>query len=97
MNLSGCFNKQVQCQINGLPINEQLIGKERAFIIEKLGQPVNSDLGVKNFEEYTFMVNNKEFAVVLHYYPKSDNHYVSQQKCIKASPLLELFNHVLWH
>ena len=97
ISLSGCFEKQVACQINGVTINEQLIGKERAFIIEKLGQPVNSDLGVKNFEEYTFMVNNKEFAVILYYNPKSKKYSVSQQKCIKTNPKLEIANHVIWH
>ena len=97
LSLAGCFEKQVACQINGVSINEQLIGKQRAFILKKLGQPVHSDLGIKGFDEYTFMVNNKSYAVILHYTQKSATYSVSQQKCIKTNPKLEIANHILWH
>ncbi|WP_230655690.1 hypothetical protein [Psychrobacter sp. I-STPA10] len=97
ISLSGCFEKQVSCQINGVPINEQLIGKPRAFILKKLGQPVHSDLGIKHFEEYTFMANHKSYAVILHYTQKSATYYISGQKCIKTNPKIEIANHILWH
>ena len=97
LSLAGCFEKQVACQMNGVPINESLIGQQRQFILKKLGQPVHSDLGIKGFDEYTFMVNNKSYAVILHYTQKSATYSVSQQKCIKTNPKLEIAKHILWH
>lgn len=90
-------NKKINCQINGVAINQDLIGVNRVMIIAKFGQPEYSALDIKGFEEYSFAQNNKAFAVILRYEYKDDVFYVSNYQCLKAKAKLELFNRVIWH
>ena len=94
--LTAC-QKRTSCEINGIVIDESIIGSTRSNILLKFGQPEFSDLGVKGFESFTFAGNNKKYAVILRYKIEDNTYYVSSQKCITVKPRFELFNYVIWH
>lgn len=94
--LTAC-QKESNCEINGIVIDESIIGTNRSDILLKFGQPESSALEVKGFEEFTFAGNNKKHAVILRYKIEDNTYYVSSQKCITVKPRFELFNYVIWH
>ncbi|TSB21671.1 hypothetical protein FOR85_12285 [Psychrobacter sp. YGAH215] len=94
--LAACQQKP-NCKLKGVVINEDIVGTTRNDILHKLGQPTNSDIEIKGFDEFAFTERNKEYAIVLRYEMKDSVYYVSSQKCIKVNPSLELFGYVIWH
>ena len=94
--LTAC-HKEVDCQINGLAIDKSLIGVDRDTILSKIGEPEKSAIAIKGFDELTFSVGKKHYAVVLRYKLKNDKYYVFDQKCVKVNVRLELSNYVIWH
>lgn len=95
--LSGCFDKDVQCSINNLEINSDLLDLPREDIIVKLGFPTKSDLAIKNFDEYSYIYDNKAYGLVIRYRKDNGNYYVLSHKCIKVNPRVEISNLVIWH
>lgn len=96
--LIGCFEKEIRCDINGLTIDNSIVGLTREQVIAKLGQPRMSDLNIKGFDDYRYSMDNKTFAVILHYEKRENQYYVSvNPKCTKADATLEISNHVVWH
>ena len=95
--LSGCFDKDVSCNISGLNINDDVIGLQRENIIAKLGIPTKSDLSIKNFDEYVYIFDSKAHGLVIKYRKDKGNYYVSSYRCIKVNPRIEISNHVIWH
>lgn len=96
VTLTAC-QKEVSCQINGVAIDKSIIGVDRDTVLSKIGQPKNSAIATKGFDEFTFSAERKRYAVVLRYQLKNDKYYVLDQKCIKAKGRLELSNSVIWH
>lgn len=94
---SGYFNQQTQCHINGLSINEQLIGMSRNQLIKLMGQPTQSAINIKGFDEYSYTFNQKTFAVVIHYKLQQNTSFISSVKCIKAKLKLATSKYVIWH
>lgn len=94
--IAGC-NKEVACQMNGLAIDDNLIGVDRNYILTKLGQPEYSAIAIKGFDEFTFSVANKSYAIILRYELKNSDYYASSQKCLKTRARLEISNRVIWH
>lgn len=95
--LSGCFDKEIQCSVNGLEIKSDFLGLQREVIVAKLGHPTNSDLGTKLFDEYIYDFDSKAYGLVVRYTSKGGKYYVSSYKCIRLEPKIEVFNHVIWH
>lgn len=94
--LAAC-QKEPNCKLKGVVIDEDIVGTTRNDILGKLGQPTNFDIGIKGFDEFVFTERNKEYAIVLRYEIKDSVYYVSSHKCIKVNPNLELFGYVIWH
>ena len=95
--LTGCFDKEVTCEINDINLNSRLIDLDRNEVIKILGEPSHSDLGIKLFDEYSYNFANKHYSVIVKYDSKNRNYYVTHMKCIKSKPKFEIFNHVIWH
>lgn len=91
---SGYVDQQTQCHINGLSINEQL---SRNQLINLMGQPTQSAINIKGFDEYSYTFNQKTFAVVIHYKLQQNTSYISSVKCIKTKPKLAISKYVIWH
>lgn len=91
------LNKEVSCEINGLKIDKSLIGMERNKVFTYLGNPKNSAIEIKGFDEFVFKIDKKEFTIVVHYKNSGENYYVSSHKCIRSHPSLEIHNYILWH
>ena len=95
--LVGCFNKETSCTVNGLVIDASIKGMDRDKIIETIGTSNLSALEVKGFEDYIYEFNGKKYGISLHYELINNRYLVSNYKCIKVEPKIELFDHVLWH
>lgn len=95
--LVGFFNRQIVCNINGLVINKEIVGTPREVILDKLGAPRNSDLGIKSFDDYSYSLDGKNFAVLIRYKESAGKYQVSSSQCLKSQPKLILFNRVIWH
>ncbi len=93
----GHFNKNVECEVNGLAIDSRVIGMERSQIIKNIGKPSTTALPIKSFEEYPFAVAGKQYALVFHYEKRQNDFYVNYYKCIKVKPKLQISNYVIWH
>lgn len=92
--LTGCFDKEVTCEIN---LNSRLIDLDRNEVIKILGEPSHSDLRIKLFDEYSYNFADKHYSVIVKYDSKNHNYYVTHMKCIKSKPRFEILNHVIWH
>ncbi|SUD91444.1 hypothetical protein [Psychrobacter phenylpyruvicus] len=95
--ITGCFNKKINCEFNGLNLNSNLIGLDRSKVIKTLGEPSHSDLSIKLFEDYSYKFANKRYSVIVKYENRGDYYYVSNVQCLKSNPKFEIFNHVIWH
>lgn len=97
VTLSGCFDRDIQCNINNLEINSDLLDLPREDIIAKLGFATKSDLGIKNFDEYAYLFDGKAYSMVIRYRKNNESYYVSSYRCIKLKPRIEVSNRVIWH
>ncbi|WP_019674079.1 hypothetical protein [Psychrobacter lutiphocae] len=95
--LTGCLDKEVICEFNGINLNSGLIGLDRKDVITILGEPNHSDLAVKSFEDYSYKFGNKSYGLIVRYVTENHNYYVTEVKCIKSNPKFEVFNRVIWH
>lgn len=95
--LVGCFDRQIVCNINGLVINKEIVGTPREVILDKLGTPRHSDLGIKYFDDYSYNLDGKNFAVLIKYEESAGKYQISSSRCLKSQPKIILFNHVIWH
>lgn len=95
--LVGCFERKIVCSMNGLAIDEEIVGTPREVILDKLGTPRHSDLGIKYFDDYSYSLDGKNFAVLIKYKESAGKYQVSSSQCLKSQPKLILFNRVIWH
>lgn len=71
-------------EINGVVLDESILGASRDDIIKKLGEPKLSALMIKGFEDYQYVINDDDYGLVLHYRKVNENYFVSGVKFIKA-------------
>ncbi|OBX85159.1 hypothetical protein [Moraxella nonliquefaciens] len=70
-------------EINGVMIDESILGTSRTDVIKKLGEPKLSALAIKGFDDYQYVINNDDYGLVIHYEKLNEDYFVSGVKFIK--------------